>query len=360
VAIGLACEPSKGGNQGTTNGNLTTWTDSANSGSTGIATFEIDLGKNDEGFLLTAESSSYVAVEAVYDPSGNTVLYWEDWYYEEQSLTEAIFSSHKDLIFNWPIREEDGSLSKGTWTIDVGTLDSNYNYKTDVKVDATIQTKTDSSFSGGTIKAEIVFVDGLEDDSDVVSATDAAVERWQEVWDGAGLTLDVSYSDANIDGDLAFPDEGDSDLVGVSESGSNSDIAVVIGETIDGSMEYYGVAGGIPGTLVSGDRSTVVISWLANAGGDGSFSDDDIRLFGETLAHEVGHYTGLFHPVESDYSYWDAIDDTTECSNSSSCESALGDNLMFPYPVCDYSSCTPQDELTDGQQGVAHRYTGTL
>ena len=37
----------------------------------------------------------------------------------------------------------------------------------------------------------------------------------------------------------------------------------------------------------------------------------------------------------------------------------LGDNLMFPYPVCTFRECVPQQKMTDGQVGVVMRYTGT-
>ena len=33
---------------------------------------------------------------------------------------------------------------------------------------------------------------------------------------------------------------------------------------------------------------------------------------------------------------------------------------MFPYPVCTWDSCPAQDQLSDGQVGVAQRYVGTL
>jgi hypothetical protein len=40
------------------------------------------------------------------------------------------------------------------------------------------------------------------------------------------------------------------------------------------------------------------------------------------------------------------------------CENNLGDNLMYPYPICAGARCTRQDQLTEDQQGVAHRYLG--
>ena len=79
---------------------------------------------------------------------------------------------------------------------------------------------------------------------------------------------------------------------------------------------------------------------------------------GETMAHEAGHYLGLFHPVETSYALWDALDDTPECDDSAACAAALGTNLMFPYPVCAFSECEEQGLLTPKQVGVMHRYVG--
>jgi len=224
-----------------------------------------------------------------------------------------------------------------------------------------VQVKEDNTLDDGTVHAQIFYAEGVGDDDGVVSATESAVDRWMEIWASYGLELEVDYYDISVDASLSTPGEGgDMSMLQTSENGSAHDVTVLVGETIDGSMEYYGIAGSIPGTLLATQRSGVVISWLANAGGDAAFDDEDIRLYGETLAHEVGHYMGLFHPVESDYSYWDALDDTTQCSSENNCDNQLGDNLMYPYPVCDWSACTPQDQLSNDQAGVKHRYTGTL
>ena len=146
----------------------------------------------------------------------------------------------------------------------------------------------------------------------------------------------------------------------VAAGADGQQVTILVSETIDGSLDYYGIAGGIPGTLSRTDNALIVVSWLANAGGDGAFSEADVQLFGETLAHEVGHYMGLFHPVELTYDFWDALSDTEVCDSQNECESAMRDNLMFPYPVCDWTECVAQEVMTDQQVGVKHRYTGTL
>jgi hypothetical protein len=133
----------------------------------------------------------------------------------------------------------------------------------------------------------------------------------------------------------------------------------VVGESIAGDADYlYGEAGGIPGPFAAQPHAAVFVSWLANAGGDAAFDDEDILLFGETMAHEMGHYLGLFHPVEDGWDAWDAVADTPDCSAIGECEDALGDNLMFPYPVCGARACVRQSALTEIQGGVVQGYIG--
>ena len=336
-------------------GDLETRTFSADSVE-GMATLDVELD-GQEAFQLTATSGQLVAVEAIYDDDGDRVLYWEDWY-GSQSLTGAIWLEGKDTVLNWPVRAEDRELSSGTWTVEVGVVDSE-GYYTDATVNATLKLKQDADLLDGRVKARIVYAEGLSQDAVVSAGVEAAVTRWEEVWAPYGLELEPTYESSSYSSDQDFPGES-SEHDDLAEGSSGSEVTVLVAETIDGGMDYYGIAGSIPGTLGQTSRALVVVSWLANAGGDGAFNDDDVRLFGETLAHEVGHYMGLFHPVEMTFDYWDALDDTDDCANQSGCESTLGDNLMFPYPVCDWTSCIAQDQLTGGQTGVSHRYTGTL
>ena len=103
------------------------------------------------------------------------------------------------------------------------------------------------------------------------------------------------------------------------------------------------------------------MSWVAHAGSNGTFSESEILLMGETMAHEMGHYIGLFHPVEDGWVYFDALEDTVTCNSWEQCDNRLGDNLMYPYPVCtgfSFDSCGRQDVLTAEQAGVQNRYLG--
>lgn len=325
----------------------------------GLLWVDVDVERGDRALLLTAISAQGgVAVEAVYDDWGREALSWEDWWDSPTSLTGAIYPS-VDTVLNWPVRAEDRDLDRGLWSVLLSVTDPNGNYQPGVALSGTVQIKQDDHLQEGTVRVLLVFAEGVDQEPGVAEALDLAVARWREVWAGVGLTPQITYATSDLNPELSI-DTGSDALLVLSEQSTPRDVLVVVGERINRDTELFGIAGSIPGTLGSSTRAGVYISWLANAGGDATFSDEDIRLFGETLAHEVGHYAGLFHPVEASYDLWDALDDTLRCDSWQLCEGRLGQNLMFPYPICDASGCLAQDELTGDQAGVFHRYTGTL
>jgi hypothetical protein len=104
-----------------------------------------------------------------------------------------------------------------------------------------------------------------------------------------------------------------------------------------------GVSAGIPGAAgVHGSQGTgLVFSANSLRGADGA------RLVGQTLAHEVGHFLGLFHTTEQESRGADQLDDTPECprdigGGNPRCPDA--DNLMFPIALT-----RPVTSLSDGQ-----------
>jgi hypothetical protein len=172
--------------------------------------------------------------------------------------------------------------------------------------------------------------------------------------------LEVAYATADFASPVPNPSRGDDDITDWAAAGAEDDVVVLVGETIQQGNGIYGIAGAVPGTLVESPHAAVAVSWLTNAGGDGVFSPDDVRLFGETLAHEVGHFLGLFHPMEipegdQPIASWDSLPDTPECAGFDACIQDLGDNLMFPTPVCtgDCSTFVSQTLLTANQVDTA-------
>ena len=345
-----------------TEGPLTTQRGSIVSAQNGRALVPIELTGDEISFMVTAKSDTYLSLEAILDENGEQVVNWKDWLSNKstQSLTSAFYIYGYDSIVNWPVRDVDRALNAGTWTAQFTATDENYRYVNDVLVDFVVQTKTDDNLDEGVVKVRLVWAEGLDNRNDLQQAVEGALSRWSEVWAAAGLSIEVTEVSSDLDSELTVDSVAPFPNDEVDYGGADDDVTVVIGETINGTRGLFGQSGGIPGTLVSTANAAVYISWLTNAGRDGEFQEYEVLLLGETMAHEVGHYLGLFHPVEASYDYYDALDDTVECTSWSKCESELGENLMFPYPLCSLTDCEPQGGLTGDQSAVMNLYTGAL
>lgn len=345
-----------------TEGPLTTQRGSVLSNQSGRVLVPIELTGDEVSFMVTTKTDTLISLEVILDENGDEVVNWKDWLSAKstESLTSAFYVYGYDSVVNWPVRDVDRALSAGTWTARFTTLDEDYYYLEDVLVDYTVQTKTDEDLESAVVKVRLVWAEGLDSRNDLQQAVDGALDRWREVWSAAGVTIEVTEVSSELDPELTVDSVAPFPNDQVDYGGDDDDVTVIIGETINGTRGLYGQSGGIPGTLVSTANAAVYISWLTNAGRDGEFQEYEVQLLGETMAHEVGHYLGLFHPVEATYDYYDALEDTVECTTWSKCEDQLGENLMFPYPLCSFSDCEPQGNLTVDQSAVMNLYTGAL
>jgi hypothetical protein len=316
-----------------------------------------DVLDGETAFLVTIDPDApqrAVFLEAV-NPDKQTVFDIDVVSEAQRRLTGGQFTL-STVSLNWPIREQDGPLTAGEWRTDVGIIDAEDLF--DAGADSTIRVafKQDSDFTNGDVRARIVFVGSVGEDDEVVRATEAAVGQWQGLYANFGLNLTVRYDTNPSTEPVGAPGESSGalfeQLSGESDVG---EVTVVIAERIADNPGIQGFAGGVPGPILPSDRSVMVLSAIDNGGGDLQFSAEETRLLAETMAHEVGHFIGLFHPVELTFDTWDALDDTPECSNQTSCVDAYIRNLMFPVPVCSGSTCTPQTEMTPAQRGVMHR-----
>jgi len=330
----------------------------ANSQRNGTARIEMEVVAGETSMLVTGQvpAGHQVHVRSLTDPSGRVIFQAFDWTGTEYSKTNAGYVSDVVTI-NWPVDGSDDDLDVGPYTFEFGVVDDNQNYASQpLFFDALL--KPDDDRSAGKLAIDLVFVDGLEDNDDLRDAVDEAVETWAELYAAVGIELDVEEY-AFGEGSLEPPAFGDGDVYEeVAAATRFRAVNVLIAPTIASYEDIFGIAGDIPGPLVATTRSGVLISYEKSAGADLEFEPLERRLLAETMAHEVGHYLGLFHPVETTWDTWDALDDTADCTSELACIGELSSNLMFPFPVCSGLSCTPQEDVTSAQAEVVHRYVG--
>jgi hypothetical protein len=109
-----------------------------------------------------------------------------------------------------------------------------------------------------------------------------------------------------------------------------------------------GISGGLPGPPVVRGTPHSGLALTPQESGSNT---------GDTLAHEVGHFFGLFHPTEMDGATQDPISDTPTCDFDPEDPWGLGDcdsldNVMFPAMTLE------MDQLTEGQCFVVRGYQG--
>lgn len=217
-----------------------------------------------------------------------------------------------------------------------------------------VVTRSVSGALGGRLSLELVRVGdiGLEEED-----LDVAVEHAQRIYANAGAgPIEVSRYRVEAPEGSVFPSMGP-ELAALRAGYEPRDPQAMVVFLIDDFVEpgLAGIAAGLPGPngIPGTGASGVVVAVEPHRFGDGSLA---ATIFGETLAHEVGHQLGLFHTSEQDASNHDFADDTAVCTldmdtdgdgtlNANECPD--GQNLMFWG-----GSEFPQVELSPAQADV--------
>jgi hypothetical protein len=328
---------------------------SLKSGAQGQVKFTLPVDDAETALLATLQVPEpfLTHFECLDAPKNNPLFDWDQETGGLYSKTNAGFVAQA-VTLNWPILASDAALESGRYRFCASVVEGNQFVKQDVEL--TIALKRDPDFSSGSLQVAIVYAGGVDEDPELVAATEAALDLWVDLYADVGIEVLFSfYTFPN--GSLDPPAFGtEDDFIAIAEMTSFREVNVVIAPEIAGLEDVFGISGDIPGPLVSSRRSGVLVSALLSAGADGAFTAEEVRIFAETMAHETGHYLGLFHPVEATFDSWDVLMDTPVCTSELDCVMAMEDHLMFPFPVCGIQSCTPQGVITDEQAAVLNRH----
>ena len=333
----------------------------------GLALVDVELpaGRGFQVVARAADPSDQPLFYRADGPDGTVAVTADDWWSETELLSTGFWPLGEVGAFNWPIRQEDAPFEGGRWQLYLGVVDSSGNWADGAALSVDVYVNDDDDLDEACLYARVVTATGVVADVGEARLGDA-VTRWEEVYAAVGITLIATRETSGLSARLPQPAIGDTTYETLSGGGAPHQLVVVIGESVDGSGTTLGQSGGIPGPLTAGPRTAVAASWLLHAGSDGSLSEAEAGYLGETLAHEAGHYLGLFHPIDfnADYSvgWTDALDDTSTCSGGfEACGAVLGENLMFPYAWClSGGDCTAQDDLSVDQAAVLQRSAGVL
>ncbi|MEM9863106.1 MAG: zinc-dependent metalloprotease family protein [Myxococcota bacterium] len=242
------------------------------------------------------------------------------------------------------------ALQSGRYSVIAGTFFEETT--SDVTLSAIIRRSPDGR-AGGDIHVRVHYTSGLGLNAGNVASSSrvaATIQRINEIYAASGLRFLVDEYVAVASSALAVIDtrEGpDSELASLFRlSGPSAqpvlDIYLVRGFSADDGL--LGVAGGIPGPAGVGQTSSsgVVIAFDQSiVGTTGIFS-------GQILAHEIGHFLGLYHSTEQPgvdaFGGGDVIADT-----------ALGNRRNLMYFAVQEIRGELNDDMSTGQSFVAAR-----
>ena len=323
---------------------------------------DLEVLDGETSLILSASTDTdhITFLARIFDPEGDEVWTGRDLWESPYNRSTAAFAA-STTVLKWPMDAEDTPLRPGRWRFDVRTD------QLDDPIDLAAVVKADPTPHAGALAITLYVPDALPER--LSSALDPAIAHWRDaIAAPVDLDLDVQRLAVDLPTTLSRPGGADGDTYAALAADRDlRRVPVFAVQDIGDSPGVLGIAGNIPGPLTPTGRTAVTLDLTEGAGRDGTYDAAEIRLLGETMAHEVGHFLGLFHPVElpddrDQPDHWDALSDTPECSRLPACISTLGSNLMFPAPVCldpAGAACDgflPQTDLTPLQATSAHAY----
>ncbi len=337
-----------------------TVTGTADSSGVSVFDFTVPAGTTKLGLTGTSSTNAELRYDEIIDDGGRDYLNPNG---ESISFADGFqsFVSHASV----PSRGVDPSLRTNGFSATlraraIGSGEALSGARSAVRVIS----KVDGDLNNGRLNVNVFFVGEVAARSASQQAVNAALEEFTRIYQsGAGISVNIRRS--SIDGPNVVPDpfSGDALYLNAANSAPSPAVNLIVAGDIGGlGAGVLGIAGSIPGAPVPTARSGVAISLVNSADQDGVFSQSDILILAETIAHEIAHFLGLFHPIElsgSSVRGVDPLGDTATCDSRSDClaNASLIGNFMFPAPVIGTNGQPVRQNLITGdQRGVMNRY----
>jgi hypothetical protein len=348
-----ACQCAAGASGPSTAGDLASATVTATThGSEPVA---FDVPGDAVSFAIVADggNTSFLTLATLDAPDGTRVYDGFNPYSSQYTVfgTDSVFVA---LVPNTP----QMSFSTGRWSATFGTNGSDTSTKVRI-----IGKQTGGVPASGNLDLHLYFV-GLSQFDAAGAKQDSTfqqtVNRVRQIYAQAGVNVgnvtyhDVTGSAASQYAVIDTVDGPGSELTGIlaqSDPSLGPGLNFFFVQEILGGQDGYtilGIAGGIPGPpgISGGPHSGVLV-------GMSDFSMGAEQL-AETMAHEGGHFLGLYHTSESSGTTFDPLAGTPECPASADtnwdgyvspeeCQGKGVDNLMF-WSAAENASGLVQDQ----------------
>lgn len=345
-----ACDGTKGGpgEEGLVREDLGTFTTDTGSG----ADVPFEAPTDAYSALITCGPYGYdtlATAESIVDPNGATI-----YDYNDEQGTAMRVTTTDDLLPVLIPESPDLDLAAGNYTLRV-YVDASA--ATTISCSALYRTQEPTADQ--MVDVHFVFV-GVDGEVPGLNATDAVdntllddtLTRVADLWSGFGFGIgNITYEDFGGDVETYNSVDGATEFGDLLRTNTSDDrqitIFMVSAITDNDGATILGQAAGPPGAPAVGgtSKSGAVVTVSSLADGD---TDTEARI----IAHEVGHFMGLFHPTEKDVSGHDPLSDTPECTSdpdgngvysTNECSGQGADYLMW-WAASASSTATSDDE----------------
>ena len=316
-----------------------------------VVSFDFDSDSEVMQIVASAEGQQLRLVTLV---SPDEVVIYDSKRSGDLALSPAGTFQASPNVFNYPQKTSQAPLIRGRYVASYEVKGTSSSATEPPPISLEIVTKDDSDLSSGIVNVTVLYSGVVFNDKALIDDVRAAFNTTQLILSRANISLYVQEVDAPALPEI-LPDPKKGDVLYEELSKVNEDgIVMVFSTNASGiaSDQYTSAsAGSLPGPAVPSPRSAIVVSLTRATGSDGALDadydddsdyvdqvdDSEVRLLGESMAHEILHYLGLPNSLTFQGSTVVASDglNSEKCLSINACEENRGanGNIMFPFAL---------------------------